>query len=253
MKFTKIISIALCIVLLLAMFAGCQKENEAEVLLKKAGLQMLDKQFAMTMTMDYSCDDAELDAALSAVSASKIEMIVDGKNVKMDMTVLDQKVTVLCVNEVVYMDMFGMKVKSFLEAEDYAEMFGEINEMADMDLEEFKSVEIIDNADGGKTVICHGFDDDLASALTENAGDLDEILNIEIKEDSAKVTIVLDKNGNFASISLDMTMVMLVLNRGDVTVDASLDYAFDYTKGEKLSYPADADQYGTIDPDWLTQ
>ncbi len=253
MKFTRIIAAIVCAFMLLAIFAGCQKEPSAEELLAKAGLQMLDKQFEMTMTMDFSCDDAELDEAFSTVSSSETVIVVDGKNVRMDMTVLDQKITVLCVNDIVYMDLFGMKIKSFLSEDDYSEMFGEIDEMADMELDEFNSVEVKDNADGGKTIVCNGFSDKFASALTESAGDIEGVLNIDVDDESSSLTVVLDKDGNFASMGVDITMILLVEGKDYISVDASIDYAFDYTKGEELTYPEDADQYGTIDPDYITE
>jgi hypothetical protein len=238
--------------MLLTILVGCEKKN-AEELLAKAGLQMLDKSFAMTMTMDFSCADAELDEAFAAISDTETVIIVDGKNVKMDMTVLDQRITVLCVNNIVYMDMFGMKIKSFLTDEHYAEMFGEVSEMSDMELDKFESVDVQDNADGGKTIACKGFSEEFASAVVESAADIDGVLNIDVDDESSGLTIVLDKDGNFASISVDITMIMLIKDKDYVSVDASVDYAFDYTKGEELTYPADADQYGTIDPDHLTE
>ena len=70
-------------------------------------------------------------------------------------------------------------------------MFGEIGEMADMDLEEFDSIEIVENEDGGKTLICHGFSDDLASAIIDSAGDIDSVLNIDVNENASKATIPL--------------------------------------------------------------
>jgi len=252
MKITKIISVLLCVIMLLTVLVGCE-QKKAETLLTQAGVQMLDKQFTMTMTMDYSCNDAELNEAFATVSDTETVIVVDGKNVRMDMTVMDQQITVLCVNNIVYMDIFGMKVKSFLSDEDYAEMFSENAELADMDLEDFISIKVEDSANGGKTIICKGFSEELASAMTEGAGAVDGVQNIDVDEEGSNVTINLDKDGNFESIAIELTMTLLVVDKGYVTVDASMDYTFDYTKGEKLTYPEDADQYGTIDPDYITE
>lgn len=246
MKITKIAALLLGLMMLLSLFTACDMSNP-KVMQANAALKLLEAPYIMTMTMDYSCDDAKINQVLqSFVSDSEMSMNVDGKNFILKMKTLGQKVEYVFADNVLYIDMMGIKMKSEVSEEDIDEVLdiGASN-IDDFSVEVFSSVKTDKRADGSVEIRCKGFTseaNEMISSLLESLEAIGDSTKVELDKDNFEYVVVIGKDGRYESIS--MSLVINIDVDGDkLEVKYEANMAFNYEDAVKVNAPADADDY----------
>ena len=124
MKQTKFFAILLCVCLLMTVLVACEKELTAEEMVAKAALSALEQPYALTTTVNYSCDDPNMKEVFAQMSGMEMTIYMDGTNFAMDMAVYGQSVNYVFVDKTMYLNMGDMKVCCELTAEEAQEALG---------------------------------------------------------------------------------------------------------------------------------
>ena len=245
MKITKIAALFLGLILLLSLFTACDMDDP-KAMQANAALKLLEAPYIMTMTMDYSCADEEINEVLQGISGSEISMNVDGTNFTLEMKTLGQKVEYVFADNVLYIDMMGIKMKSEVSEEDIDEVLdiGASN-IDDFSVEVFSSVKTDKRADGSVEISCKGFTseaNEMISSLLESLEAIGDSTKVELDKDKFEYVVVIGKDGRYESISMSL-IINIDVDGDKLAVKYDANMAFNYEDAVKVKAPADADDY----------
>ena len=246
MKITKIAALFLGLMMLLSLFTACDMDDP-KAMQANAALKLLEAPYIMTMKMNYSCDDEEINQVLQGLSSeSEMSMNVDGKNFILQMKTYGQKVEYVFADNVLYIDMMGIKMKSEVGEEDIDEVIDiSASNFDDLSVDAFSSVKTNKRADGSVEISCKGFTseaNEMISSLLESLEAIGDTTKVEIDKKKFEYVVVIGKDGRYESIS--MFLIINIDVDGDklaVKYDASM--TFNYEDAVKVNAPADADDY----------
>ena len=244
----KFFALILALVLLCGMLTACEN---AESMLKKADEALLNAPYTMTMNMKFETDNTELSQILSMMNL-EVPVTVDGKNMAMDMSMdimgvsADVKATV--VDMVMYYDVQVMgqsvKMKAVMNDEQYKEFMEENNTSMVVDPEDFAKL-TVEKKDGKKYIAC-------AEITEEGLKELNEMMEKAVKSMDGKVTVddisygLTLSGGKYEKMDLSCTYSVTVGDKTS-TVTFKVSAEFSYENVAKITAPADADKYTSMD------
>ena len=245
MKITKLAALFLGLMMLLSLFTACDMDDP-KAMQANAALKLLEAPYIMTMKMDYSCDDAEINEVLQEISGSEISMNVDGKNFILTMTTLGQNVEYVFADNVLYMEIMGIKMKSEVSEEDIDEMLDiGVSNIDDLSVDAFSSVKTDKRADGSVEISCKGFTseaNEMISSLLESLEAIGDTTKVEIDKDNFEYVVVIGKDGRYESISMSL-IINIDVDGDKLAVKYDANMTFNYEDAVKVNAPADADDY----------
>lgn len=255
MKFTKLFAIALSVLMLLAAFTACEAEPTVEELEAAAALKLLEEPYAITTTVTYTCDDEMMAETFEALSGMEMTMYMDGTNFAMDMELAGQEVKYVYYENTLYMKAMGMKMRVELTKEQAQEMVG--NGAADMSatsIKGFTEVTPVKNEDGSTTITCKGLSDEdnaLVESMMAQFKETADGMDVSIDTENMTLEMVIDEEGYYESIEIDMTLKMDIEGYGEVNVGIGMEMEYDFDEGKEITLPANPESYELIDADEL--
>ncbi|MBQ8408884.1 MAG: hypothetical protein IJY39_08475 [Clostridia bacterium] len=252
MRITKIFAVVMSVLMMLALFTACEEEKTPAELEAVAAQKLLEEPCAITTEMNYSCDDEQMNAVFEEMSGMEMTVYMDGTNFAMDMELYGEKVGYVYVDNTMYIDVMGMKMRMALTAEQAMEMMGSgSTEMTAGSVNSFKEVTVVLNDDGSTTITCKGLSDDDNAMIDSMMGELGSTEGVEASVDAENMTlvIVIDKDGFYKSMDVDMAMTLDIEDYGVVNVDADMTMTYDFEAGKEITAPEDADSYEQVDAD----
>jgi hypothetical protein len=247
MKMRKILAITICILMVFAL-ASCEKEPTLEEKIATAMLATVEDPFAITMSMNYSCDDPNMKATFEAMSGMETKLYVDGTNFAMEMELEGQKLSYTYVDNTLYMDVMGMKISSELTKEQAQEVMGTTVSSVDS-LEGFVTVTSEKKDDGSEVITCKGLADEtneFVQSMMSGFGETEGV-EVSIDKENFSIVIVIDKEYKYQSVAVEMSIHMDIAGYGEVVVDATTEMKYDFAAGKEITAPADASSYKKID------
>lgn len=261
----KITSVLLALILVLSMFAltACGevpknpaagtttvKEPTPEELLAAADKALTVKPYTMTMKMNFTSDNAEMNEIFKMMNM-EIPITIDGENLSMDMSMdlMGETMTtkMSLVDKVLYYDIqatgLSEKMKATLSDEQYKEFMGE--QAVDMPVDYSQFAELKAEKKGDKTVIsCDGIteegkkalNDEMAASLAGMGG------SAEIGDFSYTITL---KDGKYEAMDLSCTYTVSVSGES-LSVTMTMGAAIGYDNVPAITAPADADSYTEV-------
>ena len=258
MKFRQLAAILLSVVMLLTLFTSCEgfsfAEPKPKELLLLASANMLANPYEMNIGIDMSSSNEEVNAAVSLVNGDYTAK-VDGKNVAMNMSVAGVSVDYLLVDDVIYMDMYGIKVKISVNNDQAGEIMGDIIGTFDGSVEGFGD---LDNAtmtkENGLTTITingvGGMINEMIDDLDDDMGTEDVGLDISVNEEKTSIVVVIDAENNYKSMKVNMSLEYAYEGVEEkIGVDCVYYYTFDFSEDFTITAPENADEYITMDYD----
>ncbi len=266
----KLTSVLLALVLILSLFTltGCKEQLESllpgtstaqgenpEELLAAASQSLTERPYTMTMKMEFSSDNQEMNAVFEMMNM-EIPVTIDGENLSMDMSmdIMGETMTtkMILVDKVLYYDVqfagVSQKMKATLSDQQFAEFMGEQTVGMPVDYSEFAVLKA--ETKNGKTVIsCEGITDagkkalnDLMASSLEGSGG-----SAAIGDFTYTITL---KDGKYEAMDLTCTYTVTVAGLSvSVTMTMGADICYDNVPA--ITVPADADAYTAIDYDDL--
>ena len=246
----KIVSIALALMMIVSLFAMTSCEKQPKEQLEAADKALAEKPYTMTMKMNFTADNSDVQEILDAMNV-EVPVTIDGNNMFLDMTmdVMGQSVAMkmTLVDKVLYynMDLAGMamKMKATLNDEQMAEFVGTNNVEMPVDYAMF--AELKSEKKDGKTVItCTGINDEGKKALNDElASSLGEMGEATVGDLSYTITL---KDGKYDAMDLSCTYTVTVMGES-VSVTMKIGATFAYDKVAAVAAPDDAADYEEVD------
>ncbi len=249
----KITSVLLALLLVLSLFAFTACEKEPRDLLEDAAKLLGEKPYTMTMKMDFSSDNAEMNSVFEMMNL-EIPVHIDGDNLAMDMSmeIMEQTITtkMSIVDKVLYYDIqaagLTQKLKANLSDEQLKEFWNDQSLEMPVDYSQF--AEFKSEKKGDKTVIsCTGITDEGKKALNDEMASALEGLGGSAEMDDLSYTITID-DGKYESMALSCTYTVEVAGQSTtVTMNMRADISYDNVPA--ITVPADADSYTSVNFD----
>lgn len=244
----KFLALILVLTVMCGMLAAC---DTPQSLLEKAEAALQNEPYQMTMKMEFSSDNKDLNEIFSIMNM-EVPVTVDGKNIAMDMSMdimgTSAGVEVIVADMVMYynIELMGqqVKMKATMNEEQYKEFMEENNTEMMVNPEDFGEL-TVEKKDGKKYIACAKISNEALEELNEM---MEEALDAvdgkaAVKEVSYGVMLA---DGKYET--MDMTCVYTVTAGGETyTVTFKLGAAFTYDNVAKITAPADADQYQSVD------
>ena len=250
----KILSIALMLTMILScvgIFASCDALTAAAVV-QQADEALLNTPYVMTMSMDFECDDAEMNAIFDALSMD-IPVTVDGENMLMEMSMeimegMSARVKMTVFDKVLYYDMAvagqTVKMKATMNEEDYAEFLKENSATMPVDPSQFETL-TLETKEGKQVVTCAGITEEGRAALNEIMGDT--VGSIDASAAIGELSFVLTvSGGKYESMALTVDYSVTAAGK-TINVSMTMNAKFSYTDVAPITAPADADKYTEMD------
>ncbi len=248
----KILALVMALILTCVMLVSCDNPIS---MLKKADAALDEAPYAVTMKMEFECDNDELNQIFSLMNM-EIPATVDGENLAMDMSMnmmgyaVDAKMTV--ADKVMYynMEMMGesVKMKATMNDEQYSEFMAENNTQMAVNPKDFGKL-TVENRDGKKYIACGEISEEGIKALNDVMADSLEGMDGEATVSNVTYGVTIS-NGKYESI--EMTCVYSVtIYEETYNVTFNLSAEFSYDNVEKITAPADADTYEEVSFDDL--
>lgn len=251
MKIRQLAAILLSIIMLFTLLTSCELQPTAEELLLIASANMLANPYEMTIDISMSSDNKEVNDIMSMVNGT-YSARVDGDNLEMTMAVAGVEVDYLLVDDVIYMNMYGLKVKMPVNTEQTDELFGEIIGSFDGSVDGLgKLKDATMTSENGLTTITINGAGALVNEAIEKFGDtLGDDVVITANEEKTSIVIVLDEDNFYKSMTMNMALEYSVEGLDEkVSVDLKYDYTFDFSEDFEIVAPDDADSYVSMDYD----
>ena len=240
------LSILLCFAVLFA-FSSCE-DIDAKRLEAEAAVKLLEAPYVldMEMNMSYSGDDSDSLIGSDDMGTS-LSMNIDGTRFKMNAGSGVMQIEYIFVDNILYMNMMGSKLKAEMSAAEVEDMLGAgasgIGKMSECS---FSHVKTQKGSDGKVTISYKGLQGDgneLISSLMEDisgVGDGED--DIKFEKSDFEYVAVIDKSGRYES--MEITIVMNTSVEGEkLSLIAKMTMRFDYENAVKVSAPEDADEY----------
>ena len=240
----KVLALVIALTLMCGMLVSC---GSPESLLEKADAALQKAPYEITMRMDFECDNAEMNQVLSALNM-EIPMIVDGKNISMDMNMnlsgYTAKAEVTVADMVVYYNMEVMnqnvKMKATMDEEQYQKFMAENNSSMAVNYGDF-GVLTVEKKDGKKYISCSEINEEGLKELNDMMKDSLKSLGGEATVSDVSYVVTL-KDGKYESVDMTCTYSVTIYGQ-TVNITFTLGTEFSYDNIEKITAPADADTY----------
>lgn len=240
----KILVLILALAMTCGMLVSCEN---AQSLLEKADAALENTPYTLTMTMNFECDDEELNEIFSVMNM-EIPVTIDGNNLAMDMSMdmagyaVDMKVTV--ADMVMYYDMSmigqSIKMKAEMNEEQYKEFLADSNTEMAVNPEDFSEL-TVESKDGKKYIACAKISEEGLKELNDIMKDTIDAIGGEASVSDISYGVTLN-DGKYES--MDMTCVYSVTVLGETyNVTFKLGAEFSYDNVAEITAPADADTY----------
>ena len=245
----RILSVILLVALCVTALASCDTMTAAAVI-DKAEKALEEKPYTVTMSMDFDCEDKNLNTVFDALSL-EFPVTVDGENLHMDMTteVMGFKtgITMTVVDKVLYSNTTVMnqnvKLKATLTEENYEEFIKNNNAELPVTTENFETL-TMEVKDGKQIVTCSGITTEGLTAMNDLLSDALTAMGAEAAAgDLTMVATISD--GLFESVALTATYT--VTAGGEThTVSLTMNAKYTYEGIQPITAPADADSYKDV-------
>lgn len=252
----RIISIALMIAMIAmsaCAFASCEAVSAASAI-EKADKALTKGPYTVTMSMDFECDNAQLNAIFDAMTM-EFPVTVDGDNMQMNMSMdimegVSTSVNMTVVDKVLYydMDIMGqaMKMKATLNEEEYKEFIEENSAEMPIDSASFETL-TLETVDGKQVITCSGITDDGITELNKILADSLTAMGADaaVGDISFVLTIA---DGKYESMALTVSYSVTVAGQ-TYTVSMTMNAKYTYAEVAPITAPADADKYEEVNFD----
>jgi hypothetical protein len=209
---------------------------------------MVNARYKMTQTCEITCADSSFGQSIEKDVSDVI--YYDGEKFWFESNGYEA-----CFVDGVYYYRFGDGKIKMTVGEDFEEIEEAIGTklaaMGVKNLGEYESVEKTENADGTITLVLTSPKDINALCDTVLGGlGLGQMMSVSVGEESFKQTIIIDAEGRYESVELNMTITVALDIQGDseesVTANCKMNMEFDYSEGKEITAPADAAEYKEI-------
>ena len=233
----RFLSILLLLSLLVCAFASCDTLTAAAAI-AKAEKALEEKPYTVTMSMDFDCEDKNLNTVFDALSL-EFPVTVDGENLHMDMTT---EVMGFKAGNTTVMNQ-SVKLKATLTEENYEEFIKDNNTELPVTTENFETLSM-EVKDGKQIVTCSGITTEGLTAMNDLLSDTLTAMGAEAAvEDLTMVATISD--GLFESMALTATYT--VTAGGEThTVSLTMNAKYTYEGIQPITAPADADSYKDV-------
>ena len=243
----KFLALVIVLALMCVMLVSC---DNAKTLLSKADAALEKEPYAMTMKINFECDNPELNRIFSLMNI-EVPTTVDGKNMAMDMSMdtmgYTSDIKVIVADMVMYynINMLGqnIKMKSSINETQYQEFMEKNNTEMMINPGDFAEL-TVEKKDGKKYIACGEISD-------EGVKELNDMMKKSLADINGKATIsditygVTLNKGKYES--MDMACVYSVTVGGETSnVTLKLNAKFSYDNIAKITAPADSDQYEEV-------
>lgn len=245
----RFLSILLLLSLLVCAFASCDTLT-ATAAIAKAEKALEEKPYTVTMSMDFDCEDKNLNTVFDALSL-EFPVTVDGENLHMDMSTevmgFQTGITMTVVDKVLYANTTVMnqsvKLKATLTEENYEEFIKDNNTELPVTTESFETLSM-EVKDGKQIVTCSGITTEGLTAMNDLLSDALTAMGAEAAVgDLTMVATISD--GLFESMALTATYT--VTAGGEThTVSLTMNAKYTYEGIQPVTAPADADSYKDV-------
>lgn len=246
----KIFALVLVLSMICCMFVACESDP-AVAAIKKADEALLNTPYAMTMKMDFSSSNAQLDEALS-VMCVEVPVVVDGKNMAMDLNMsvegVDVKADVVVYDMVMYYDMYMMGQSILFKCNMTDEQFAQFNESSNTQMpigvEGFTNYTMEEK--DGKQIITSG------EVTDKGLEELNKMVNEAVASMGAGASYneitynVVLSDGKYESMAMNANYSVTVSGQ---TFDVSMSISAEFTYGDfdPVVKPENADAYTEVD------
>jgi hypothetical protein len=249
----KILALVLALAMVCAMLVSCGED--AKAILKKADEALQNTPYVMTMKMNFESDNEDVNKIFSLMEM-EIPVTIDGKNVALDMSMdvmgYTASIELIIADMVVYYDMSvlgqSVKMKANMNDEQYQEFMEENNTEMVVNPEDFSEI-TLEVKDGKKYIAC-------AKINEEGIKELNDMMKDFLGEDDASIAVsditygVTLKDGKYESMELSCVYAITVGTESyNITMNLGSEFSYDNVK--KITAPADADKYQSVDFDEL--
>ncbi len=247
----KITAVLLAIILVISLFALTSCEKEPKELLEEAAKVLAEKPYTMTMKMDFTSDNAEMNEVFKMMNM-EFPITVDGDNLSFDMSMdvsgLSMTTKMTLVDKVLYYDIsatgVSQKMKATLTDEQFTNFMGDQSMEMPVDYSQF--AELTAEEKDGKTVItCTGISEEGKKALNDQMAASVESLGGSVELGDLAYSITL-KDGKYESMDLSCTYTVSVSGI-TTTVTMTMGATISYDNVAEVTAPADADSYTEFD------
>ncbi len=240
----KILAMVMALVLMCGMLVSC---DNALSLIAKADEALKNEPYAITMKMDFQCDNEDINKIFSVMNM-EIPAIVDGKNMAMDMSMdvggykADAKVSVVDMVMYYNIEMMGqsVKMKATMNEEQYKEFMAESNTQMMVDPADFGKL-TVETRDGKKYIACGEISEEGLNELNDMMKEALKSINGEATVSAVTYGVTLN-NGKYESMDMTCDYSVTVADE-TCNVTFKLSAEFSYDNVAKITVPADADKY----------
>ena len=248
----KILTIALTVAMIalsVCVFASCDAVVASSAI-AKADKALTEGPYIVTMSMDFDCDNAQLNQVFDAMSM-EIPITVDGDNMALKMSTesmgISMDIGMTVVDKVLYYDMslFGqsMKMKATMSEENYKEFLDENGTEMPVDSAQFETL-TLDTVDGKQVITCTGITAEGLDELNKLLGDSLTAMGAEAAVGDLSYVLTI-ADGKYESMALTVSYSVTV-DGETYTVSLTANAKYTYTEVEPITVPADADKYTEV-------
>ena len=249
-KMKKIFALVLVLSMICCMFVACENDP-AVAAIKKADEALLKTPYAMTMKMDFSSSNKELDDVLSMMCV-EVPTVVDGKNMSMNLNMNVQgyavKAEVIVYDMVMYYDMYMMGQSMLFKCNMNDSQFKQFNESSNTQMpigvDGFTKY-TMEEKDGKQIISSGELTNKGLEEMNKMAADAVASMGAEASFSEIKYNVVLS-DGKYESVSVDAKYSITMAGQ---TYDISMSIGAEYSYGDFASVvkPENADAYTEMD------
>lgn len=260
-KITKVL--ALCLALVMAMmFATSCDLNSPQSVTKMADNALNNKPYQVTMTINYSSENAQMNSAFAMINGTEFVIKADGVDFIMTNSMSIQGMSLntsyTAIDGMIYLEQTvksgsvkqSQKQKAEITDEQYEEFVAANNVKVVSGLSEFDEIEMEKTEDGYKLTCLGGAEGmikDIKEGFKSSMGDAD--LELEV-ENVKLVAEVKDRKYDNMVLTFDFAIVSSGVS---IIVSCELEMDYDYDVEFTVAVPEDADKYELVDYDKLGQ
>lgn len=246
----KILALVLVLAMISCMFVACENDPAVSAI-KKADEALQKTPYAMTMKMDFSSSNPDIDKALS-VMCVEVPTVVDGKNMSMELNMnvegIAVKADVVVYDMIMYYNMSMMGQKMLFKCKMNDKQFEQFNQSSNtqmpIDVDSFAKF-TMEEKDGKQIITSAEVTKKGLDELNKIANDAIASMGASASYDEITYNVVL-KDGKYESVAMDAKYSVTVSGQ---TFDFSLSISAEYTYGDfdPVVKPENADAYTEMD------
>ena len=260
MKYSRIISIILSLVLILSLLTSCSGTPEA--LVANADKKLEKKPYTVEIEIDYYSSSNVVAGIFEQLERLDSTVYVDGKDIKAvsDLSINDGDVENRFLN--VYTVKDGtvylyteyhtgeykqeFKNKAEIDEENTQLLMNDIFIVGDISVADFSTV-ALEKRDNGKIIVCTGVSESRLIALEKALAKQMESTSEGIKANKVEMTVEID-GGKYDTITVKCDYIVTIQG-GKYPVSMSVELEFDYDEKFDITSPADALEYNYVSID----